>query len=232
MPASNLERAARGSRRCALAAASAALAFAVSTAWAASPRPPEKPAGKPIVLAAPKTFPAAVAAVERATGAKGGPIETAGDPIPAEEGRSFEVDAQIAERLLAGSHAPFRSAGFYLFRHERSFGVAGEKDRLGLVATRDRNEVIRRMGTGGARRGVTSDRIVAWLDALAKEEPFDLTEIGVDYVAGRFERKPKDPTALARRSAEIAPDLVAGRASTLDLLAEEIRANRTLYLIW
>ena len=29
-----------------------------------------------------------------------------------------------------------------------------------------------------------------------------------------------------------APDLVAGRASTLELLAHEIKANRTLYLIW
>jgi hypothetical protein len=30
----------------------------------------------------------------------------------------------------------------------------------------------------------------------------------------------------------VAPDLVAGRASTLELLAREIRMNQTLYLIW
>jgi hypothetical protein len=51
-------------------------------------------------------------------------------------------------------------------------------------------------------------------------------------VAGTFERSPKDAASIARRSAEIAPDLVAGRASTLALLTEEIRVNRTLYLIW
>ncbi len=186
----------------------------------------------PIALPAPKSFVAAIAAVEAATGARGGVLETSGPSVPLNEGRSFQVDGRVAERLLAGSHATFRKAGFYLFRHERSFGLEGDKDRVAVVATGDRNAVLRRMGTGNARLGVTTEKVVAWLDALAKDEPFDLTEIGLDYVAGRFERAPKDAAGLARRSAEFAPDLVAGRASTLALLAEEIRANRTLYLIW
>ncbi len=190
------------------------------------------PAAAPIALAAPKDLGAAVAAIEAATGAKGGPIETASGKVPLAEGRGFAVDSAIAERLLAGSHATFRKAGLYLFRYERSFGVAGEKDRLAVLVGADRDAVIRRMGTSAAHHAVTPDRIVAWLDALAKEEPFELTEIGTDYVAGRFERTPKDPAAIARRCAELAPDLVAGRASTLELLTEEIRANRTLYLIW
>lgn len=186
----------------------------------------------PIVLPAPKDLAGAVALLERATGAQGGAIEAAKGPVPLEEGRSFPVAGRLATRLLAGSHGVFREAGFYLFRHERSYGLAGEKDRLGVLAVKDRNAVLRRMGTGNAARGFTTEKLVAWLDALAKEEPFELTEIGVDYLAGRFERSPKDPGAIALRSAEIAPELVAGSASTLALLAEEIRVNRTLYLIW
>lgn len=216
-----------------LIAASVALAAAGSPAAAGAPAKGAKDVRTPISLPAPRSFAEAVAAVEKATGAKGAAIETEGDPVPVEKGRSFEVPSRTAERLLAGSHARFLKAGFYLFRHERAFGVAGEKDRIGLVNTADRGEVIRLMGTGGSRKAsVTADQIVAWLEGLAKEERFELTEIGTDYVYGRFERTPKDPAAVARRCAEFAPDLVAGRASTLDLLAEEIRANRTLYLIW
>ncbi len=211
------------------AAAASALLFCASAAPAGEA---STSSGAPISLPAPKDFGAAVAAVESATGAKAAPLETAAGAVPASEGRAFQVDARLAERLLAGSHAAFRKAGLYLFRYERSFGMAGDKDTLALLAARDRTAVLRRVGTAGARRGVTTDKIVAWLDGLAKEEPFDLWEVGVDYVAGRFERTPKDPAAIARRSAEFAPDLVAGRASTLELLAEEIRANRTLYLIW
>ncbi len=210
----------------------AVAAAALGAALAAQAAPSEAKSHAPIVLPAPKDLPAAVAALERATGAKGGTLETANGEATLSEARSFAVESAVAERLLAGSHTPFRKAGIYLFRCERSYGLAGEKDRIAVVAVSDAASVLRRMGTNGARHGVTTERIVAWLDALARLEPFELTEIGTDYVAGTFARSPKDPADVARRSVEIAPELVAGRASTLALLVEEIKTNRTLYLIW
>ena len=181
----------------------------------------------PAVLAVPASFGGAVEAIEKATGVKGDKLPFGA--VPLADGRSFAVEPRLASQLLA-SHAAFRKAGLFLFRYERSFGMAGDKDRIGLLRTADHRAVIRKVGTGG--HGVVSDQVVAWLDALAKDEPFELSEIGVDYVAGQFTRAPKDPRALAKRCAEFAPDLVAGRATSLDLLAEEIRVNRTLYLIW
>ena len=211
-----------------LVAAAAAALLAPTAARAAEAQKPARQTA--IVLAAPADFTTAVAAVERATGARAERFPF-GD-VPPTEGRSFGVEPQLAERLLEGSHRVFRQAGLFLFRYERSFGMAGEKDRLGLLKTADLRAVVRRVGTGQARHELGSERVVAWLDALAKDEPFELWEVGADYVAGRFERTPKDPEAVARRCAAFAPDLVAGRASTLELLAHEIKGNRTLYLIW
>lgn len=189
--------------------------------------------GKPIRLAEPRDLAAAVAAIEAATGAKAEPLEGAAGDIPSSEGRSFALDGKTAVRLLAGSHAPFRKAGLYLFRLERAFGMGGDKDRVGVLVAADRSAVIRRIGTAGPRSGVTAGRIVEWLDALEKEEPFDLLEVGVDYVAGRFHRQPKDPARIASQSADLAPALAAGdRGKMLRLLADEIRTNRTLYLFW
>jgi hypothetical protein len=205
-------------------------AFAAALALASVPF--AAGAADPIALAKPTSFDEAVAALERATGTKGEQVELAGKPVPVEEGRAFPVDAVTAERLLRGSHASFRDAGLYLFRLERSFGIAGEKDPVVLLRTADRSAVVRRVGTHGEKSGATTDAIVAWLDALAKDEPFELTEVGVDYLAGRFLRAPKDPAEIARRCVAIAPDLVAARASTLGLLVEEIRSAHTLYLIW
>ncbi len=210
------------------AALAAAAALLVPGALRAAP-----PAGVgPIVLAHPATFEAGVAAIEAATGAKAEPIELGGAPVPPGDGRAFAVDGATAERVLRGSHATFREAGLYLFRLERSFGVAGEKDPLVLLRTADRDAVVRRVGTAGPKSGATTDAIVAWLDALAKDEPFDLTEVGVDYLSGRFLTVPKDPVAVAKRCVQIAPELTRARASTIDLLIEEIRTERTLYLIW
>lgn len=209
--------------------AAAAVVLAAAAPLPSVAAPPAQP-GSPIALGRPRSFAGAVAALERATGARAEPLVTQGGEVPRGEGSSFPVESRTAERILAGSHAAFREAGLYLFRLERGFGM--EKDRLALLATADRAAVLRRVGTAGARQGVGTERVIAWLDELARTEPFDLTEIGADYVAGRFVRTPKDAAGIARRSAELAPDLVAGRASTLALLAEEIRANRTLYLIW
>ncbi len=184
-----------------------------------------------IALPRPASFEAAVAAIEQATGAKAEPVELGGKPVPPEEGRAFPVDAATAERLLRGSHATYREAGLYLFRLERSFGIAGEKDPVVLLRTADRDAVVRRVGTSGPKIGATTEAIVAWLDALAKDDPFDLTEIGVDYLSGHFVRPPKDPAEIARRCVAIAPEVVGARASTIDLLIEEIRTERSLYLI-
>jgi Domain of unknown function (DUF4253) len=191
------------------------------------------PAASGIALPAPKDLGAAVSAIERATGAKAEPIVTEGGvKIPVEEGRGFALDARTAERLVAGSHAAFREAGVYLFRSERSYGLPGELDRVVVLNTGDLAVALRRMGTAGHRHGVTNAQIVAWLEALAREEPLEVLEIGSDFVAGRFVREPKDPVALAHRAAIFAPDLVAGHSDPTAGLADLMGRRRTLFLIW
>lgn len=182
----------------------------------------------PAALDAPKDFEGAVRALEAATGVKGARLHD----LPLEEARTFAVDTAVAERVLAANRLTFMRSGVYLLRHERSFGLPGDKDMLAVLKTTDWKTAVLRIGTAGPKGAPTTEKIAAFLEALAKEEPFELTEIGSDYIAGRFERAPKDPAAVARRCAEFAPDLVAGRASTLALLEKEIAVNRSLYLIW
>lgn len=214
-----------------VAAIALALAGAPAVSLAGAPR---ARVPRPIKLAAPKSFAAAVTAVEKATGVKSEAFDAAKAPAPPLEGRSFALDSNTADRLLAGSHAAFRKAGFYLFRYERGFGLPGERDRVAVLATTDRDAVLRRMGTAAGHGTLTTDALVAWLQQLEKDQPFELPEIGVDYVAGRFARAPEDAQAMARRTIEIAPALLSGgdREVEVEILAEEIRANRTLYLIW
>jgi Domain of unknown function (DUF4253) len=221
----------RGSLRPLAVAAVAAASLAVApTARANAPRIPTR--GEIIVLAPPKTFHDAVTDIERITGTRGGAIQTRAGRIPRAFGRSFRVDGKMAERLVYGSHANFRKAGFYLFRYERSFGLPGEKDCIGVLATGDADEVVRRMGTAGAKRKVTNRQIIDWLRETALEEPFELYEIGLDYLAGRFDRQPRDPVALARSAIRIAPDLVVGHTDPIAGLSDLFGKHRKLYLIW
>src|SRR5512133_1999701 len=125
-------RAAAARSALALTAVSALLSGHVAAAKA----PPAKP---PISLAAPKSFAAAVAAIEKATGSKGADLELKGNPLPAEEGRAFKIDGKVATRLVDGSHDVFMQAGLYLFRLERPCGLGGGFDTVALVKTTDRD---------------------------------------------------------------------------------------------
>lgn len=196
----------------------------------AKPAAAEGEVQPPLVLAKPASLEGAIIAIQQATGARPMRLHGRSASVPSEEGRAFQVDAATAARLLDGSREPFRQAKLFLFRHERSFGLADEKDVVAVLATDDWRAAVRRMGTAGV--GVTNDRIVAWLEQLAKEEPFELTEIGMDYVAGRFARTPKDPTALAQRIAAFAPDLVRGHKDPIAGLADLVSRDRVLYLMW
>ena len=109
--------------------------------------------------------------------------------------------------------------------------MGGGLDLVALVKTTDRSELIRRVGTADPHGVVDSDQLAEWLAALDQDEPFVLNEIGTDYVAGRFAKTPKDPAAVAARCAALAPELTKGSGSAIDLLTEEIKVNRTLYLI-
>jgi len=211
-----------------------ALAFAALTALAAAPvaRAKAPAVFGPIVLAAPKDFASAIRAIEKATGSKAMDLELKGNPLPAGEGRAFNVEGRVATRLLEGSHEPFLKAGLYLFRLERSFGMGGGLDVVALVKTTSWDGLIRRVGTSDPHGTLGPDQIVEWLTALAAREPFTLDEIGTDYLAGHFKATPKDPAAVARHCAEFAPELVKGGTRGLEYLTEEIKADRTLYLIW
>ncbi len=225
-------------RRLAVRAAVAGLALAVSSPARAQRAAPVERTIAPVAdaslaLARPDSFAAAVSAIERATGATGERFDLpSGKSVPLTEGRSFALDARTASRLLAGSHTAYRRAGYYLFRYDRGFGIPGEKDLVGLLATSDPDVVIRKIGTAGAHRGVTTDQIIAFLHSLEKEESFEVLEVGSDFISGRFERMPRDTPAIVRRVVQFAPDLVKGHSDPTSGLTDLIGRKRTLYLIW
>jgi len=225
-------------RRDVVRSALAVLALVVAApAWAQKAglagRPIEPVADASLALARPESFAAGVTAIERATGTTGERFDLpTGKSVPLTEGRSFALDARTASRLLAGSHTAYRRAGYYLFRYDRGFGLPGEKDFVGLLATSDPDVVIRKIGTAGAHRGVTTEQIIAFLHALEKEEAFEVMEVGTDFISGRFERMPRDTPAIVRKVVQFAPDLVKGHSDPTSGLTDLIGRKRTLYLIW
>ena len=182
----------------------------------------------------PAAFPDAVGVLERLAGAKATPLvglDSVGDSVVT-EGFAVSVPPARAERLVAAAQPRFLEKGFYLFRSEQHFGIAGHPDRVALFPHSDRYEILRLMGTNGANYGIGPDSIVAWLRALERDHAFVLTGMGFDWVEGRFRSAISDADALARRFYAFCPDIVDQGTETLDALVRELRESRQLYCWW
>ena len=146
-------------------------------------------------------------------------------------GVSFNVPEKKIEAILLKTHTSFLAKGFYLFRYDQNFGIAGNPDKVGLLPTADKYAVMAAMDTNGDNYDIGTAGVIAWMKELEQEQPFVLTGIGFDYLEGRFTGPVKDPKALARRMYQFCPDIVDQGVGDVSKLAGELRKG-SLYFWW
>jgi hypothetical protein len=186
----------------------------------------------PADFTVPAEFPSAVRALEQLVGETAVPLEgidSVGEVQPT-PGFTVGVSGKASKTLLDDLQGKFLSRGFYLFVSERGFGSG--PDRLALFPRSDPYEILRLMGTNGWNYDIGPDSVVAWLRALAREQPFVITGIGFDWVEGQFSSEIRDVEALARRFNAFCPDIVEQGTGSVGALARELRTTRTLYCWW
>ncbi|HWQ91666.1 MAG TPA: DUF4253 domain-containing protein [Clostridia bacterium] len=170
-----------------------------------------------------------IAEVERLLGAKRQPLEAVEGPVTG--GFSFDVPRARIEALLPKAHTNYLAKGVYLFRYDQSFDIGGQPDKVGLLPTTNKFDVIAAMETDGANSGLYTAGIIQWLKQLEPDQPFVLTGVGFDYLEGYFTTPVKDPKALAKRMYKFCPDIVDQGVGTVDALAKELQKGK-LYFWW
>jgi hypothetical protein len=114
------------------------------------------------------------------------------------------LDAAKAKSFkLEKINADFLKRGCYVFDTE----AGRDKNRIGILPTADKYDVILALGTNGVNWDLETQDIISWLRRLEKEQPFILTGISWEHVSGRFTTKIKQPEKLAMRLLEFAPDV-------------------------
>ena len=146
-------------------------------------------------------------------------------------GVSFDVPHEKIEAMLLEVHTNFLAKGYYLFRYDNNFDAGGHMDRVGLLATTDKYEVMAAMDTNGDNYDIGTAGVIAWMKELEQEQPFILTEIGFDYMGGIFTSPVKDAPGLARRMYQFCPDIVDQGVETVKALASELEKGK-LYFWW
>ena len=121
--------------------------------------------------------------------------------------------------------------GWFLFRF--SHDARRRVDVVGLLPTAEKYVVLAYLQTDGLSYNIKTERIINWLKRLEAESPFVITEVGLDYVGGRFLQRIPRPAQLAGRMFAFCPDIVdQGVGSVANLEKELAKPSPQLYLWW
>lgn len=96
----------------------------------------------------------------------------------------------------------FLKRGCYVFNTDPA-----DENRIAILPVSDKYAVIGAMQTNGTNWNRSTADIVRWLRRLEKRQPFILTGISGEHVAGRFTTKVRQPAKLAWQIMEFSPDV-------------------------
>jgi ankyrin repeat protein len=153
---------------------------------------------------------------------------TAWDEVPGwfsihvESKRRPEIDT-------AALQCQFLERGCFVYEPKHFFGDGPE--RLCILPTTDKYDVIALHQTNGCNSGIGPGYVIEWLRQLEAEQPFILTCIAHDTLAGRFLTPVADPNTWAERMYDFCSDIVSQGCGSVELLAENL-ANRDKLFFW
>ena len=143
----------------------------------------------------------------------------------------FDVPTARGQLLVDQAQAEMIEQGWFLFRFAHD--TRRREDVVGLLPTPEKYVVLAYLQTDGLNYNIKTERIINWLERLESENPFVLTEAGLDYVGGRFRQRIGRPDRLAQRMFAFCPDIVdQGVGSVANLEQELAKDSPQLYLWW
>lgn len=124
----------------------------------------------------------------------------------------------------------FLERGCFLYEPKHYYGEGPEK--LCILPTTDKYDAIALHQTNGCNNGVGPGYVVQWLKDLEQEQPFVLTCIAYDTLAGRFLTPIENPEELAERMYDFCSDIVDQGCGSVEILAETLASTDDLFFWW
>ncbi|MEC4896092.1 MAG: ankyrin repeat domain-containing protein [Oscillatoria sp. PMC 1051.18] len=145
----------------------------------------------------------------------------------------YEIHVQTKRRQDIDTEAiqrQFLTKGYFVYEPQYCFGDGPEK--LCILPTTDKYDAIALHQTYGCNYGIGPGYVVEWLKNLEAEQPFIITCIRHDLLAGRFLTPIQDPEGLAASMYDFCPDLVDQGCGSVEQLAESLVESDRLYFWW
>lgn len=147
-------------------------------------------------------------------------------------GLYFEASQEMAKRYISELSADFQENGYTIYLCEENFGIENTKDKVAIVSTADKYEILRETGTDGINYDIDNDSLIKIIKDF--DAKYELTLIGCNYDWCEFSigKPPSDYLQLAGECYAICPDIVDQGTGSVESLADEIKRTGTLYFWW
>lgn len=138
--------------------------------------------------------------------------------------KSYNLVFSLKEKL--------KSKGYSIFVLENHFGLSNDLDKIGVLKTTDKFEILKQIGTDGINFDITNDSLISIIKEFDKKYSIDLIGASGDWCDFAIQREPDDWMQLAREVYKVCPDVVEQGTGTIQVLADEMRKTKHLYFWW
>jgi ankyrin repeat protein len=144
---------------------------------------------------------------------------------------SIHVDSKRRKNINTEEiQQQFLERGYFVYEPDSYYGDGPEQ--LCILPTNNKYDVLALHQTNGCNYGIGPGYVVEWLKDLETEQPFILTCIAHNTLAGRFLTPIEDPEGLAERMYDFCSDIVDQGCGEVEFLAEKLASNDGLFFWW
>lgn len=148
------------------------------------------------------------------------------------EGIMFEASSSDASSLCDQYWKRFNDKGHSIYVFEQNFGIDNEKDKVAIVNTADKYEILRETATDGINYDIDNDSVISIIKTFDAKYELTLTGAGLDWCQFSIGKEPTNWNVMAKEVYEVCPDVVDQGTGTVEDLAKELEEFKTLYLWW
>ncbi|MDU1889541.1 MAG: DUF4253 domain-containing protein [Dysgonomonas sp.] len=160
------------------------------------------------------------------------------------EGKEIELDPVYLEGLVFDEkHSEsyetvfalkdkFRAKGYSIFLLDNNFDIGGKADRLAILKTTDKYEILSNIRTNGANYNIDPDSLITIIKDFDKKYSLELIGASGDWCEFIVHNEKTDWRQLAKEAYAVCPDIVDQGTGTILALERELRMTKRLYFWW
>ncbi len=148
------------------------------------------------------------------------------------EGIMFEATSDQASTLCDKLRKIFLSKDHTMFVYEQNFGLDNEKDKVAIVNTADKYEILRETGTDGLNYDIDNDSVITIIKSFDAKYDLTLAGCGLDWCLFYIGDETANWDMMAKEIYDVCPDVVDQGTGSVGDLAKELQDFGMLYLWW